>query len=94
MKKYVIERDLPAIGTLAREELRAGAAKSNEALRKLAPRVQWLHSYVANDKTFCIYLADDPKDIMEHAKLSGFPANKVTEVRKIIDPMTANGSSS
>lgn len=92
MKKYVIERDIPAIGTLAREELRAGAARSNEALRKLAPRVQWLHSYVAGDKTFCIYLAEDPEDILEHAKLSGFPTNKVTEVRKIIDPTTANGS--
>jgi hypothetical protein len=92
MKKYVIEREIPAVGTLAREELRAAAAKSNEALRALAPKIQWVHSYVAGDKTFCIYLAESPAVIQEHARLSGFPANRVTEIGKVIDPTTANGA--
>lgn len=92
MKKYVIEREIPAVGTLAREELRAGAAKSNEALRQLAPKIQWVQSYVTADKIFCIYLAEDPAVIQEHARLSGFPAHRITEVGKVIDPTTANGA--
>jgi hypothetical protein len=92
MKKYVIEREIPAVGTLAREELRAGAAKSNEALRQLAPKIQWIHSYVTADKIFCIYLAEDPAVIQEHARMSGFPAHRITEVGKVIDPTTANGA--
>ncbi|MFO0995086.1 MAG: DUF4242 domain-containing protein [Alphaproteobacteria bacterium] len=89
MKKFIIEREIPAIGSKAREELRAAAQKSNEVLAKLAPRVQWIESYVAGDKTFCVYLAEDESVIREHSKLSGFPANKITEVRKMIDPTTA-----
>jgi hypothetical protein len=92
MKKYVIEREIPAVGTLAREEMRAGAAKSNEALRQLAPKIQWIHSYVTADKIFCIYLAEDPAVIQEHARMSGFPAHRITEVGKVIDPTTANGA--
>lgn len=89
MKRYVIERDLPGVGGMNREQLKGAAATSNGALAKLAGKAQWEHSYVVDDKTFCIYLAENENAVQEHAKLSGFPANKVTEVRTIIDPMTA-----
>ncbi|HVX98761.1 MAG TPA: DUF4242 domain-containing protein [Pseudorhodoplanes sp.] len=89
MKRYVIEREIPGVGGLKGAELKGAAATSNEALGKLAGRVQWVHSYVADDKTFCIYLAESENAVREHAKLSGFPANRITEVRGVIDPMTA-----
>jgi hypothetical protein len=89
MKRYVIERDIPGVGGLNRQQLQGAAETSNAALAKLAGKVQWEHSYVVDDKTFCVYLADSEAAVQEHAKLSGFPANKVTEVRTIIDPMTA-----
>jgi hypothetical protein len=89
MKKYVIERDLPKVGTLEREQLKAAAAKSNQALREIGPDIQWIESFVAADKTFCVYLAKDESVIHKHAELSGFPANKVTEIGKTIDPTTA-----
>ena len=76
-------------GWASREQLKVAAATSNEALAKLPGKVQWMQSYVVDDKTFCIYLADSEASVQEHARLSGFPANKVTEVRTIIDPMTA-----
>jgi hypothetical protein len=88
LRKFIIERDIPAVGTLEREELRAAAAKSNEALRSIGPDIQWQESYVAENKTFCVYLAKDEATIRKHAELSGFPATKVTEVRKMIDPTT------
>lgn len=90
MRRYVIERDIPKVGSLEREQLKGAAAKSNEALAKLSPAVQWEHSYVAGDKTFCIYMAKDEAVIRKHAEISGFPANRITEVRKMIDPTTAN----
>ena len=89
MRKFIIEREIPKIGSKEREELRAAARKSNEVLAQLAPNVQWIESYVAGDKTFCVYLARDEEVIREHARLSGFPANKITEIRKMIDPTTA-----
>jgi Nickel responsive protein SCO4226-like len=89
MKRYVIERDLPGIGGMNRAQLKDTAATSNSALAKLAGKAQWEHSYVVDNKTFCIYLAESEAAVKEHAKLSGFPASKVTEVRTIIDPMTA-----
>ena len=89
MKKYVIERDIPAVGGMSQTELGGAAKTSNAALKELAPRVQWQHSYVTADKTFCIYLAEDEAAINEHAKLSGFPATVITEVTGIIDPTTA-----
>ena len=89
MKRYVIERNLPGVGSLDREQLKGAAATSNSALAKLPGKVQWVQSFVADDKTFCIYLADNEDSVQEHARLSGFPANKVSEVRGIIDPMTA-----
>jgi hypothetical protein len=89
MRKYVIERDIPAVGTFEREQLREAAKTSNAALAKLSPDVQWVESYVTDDKTFCIYLAKDEDVIKRHAEISGFPANKITEVRRMIDPTTA-----
>ena len=75
MKRFVIEREIPKIGSFEQEQLRDAARTSNGALAELAPRVQWDHSYVAADKTFCIYLAEDEDAIRKHAELSGFPAN-------------------
>jgi hypothetical protein len=88
LRKFIIERDIPAVGSLEREQLRGAAAKSNDVLRQLGPDIQWLESYVAADKTFCVYLAADEDIIRKHAEVSGFPATKVTEVRKMIDPTT------
>ena len=90
MHRYVIERDIPSVGSFDRDQLRDASKTSNTALSELSPRVQWEHSYVANNKTFCIYLAEDEAAIHEHAKLSGFPANRITPVSSIIDPTTAN----
>jgi len=92
MHRFIIERDIPQVGSFDREQLKAAAAKSNEVLASLAPRIQWVESYVAGDKTFCVYLATDEGVIRRHAELSGFPANRITEVRKMIDPTTANGA--
>jgi Protein of unknown function (DUF4242) len=89
LRKFIIERDIPKVGSFEREQLKAAAAKSNEVLARLAPDVQWVESYVAADKTFCVYLAKDEAVIRKHADLSGFPATKITEVRKMIDPTTA-----
>jgi hypothetical protein len=89
MKRYVIERDLPGVGGLNREQLKEVATTSNNALTKLAGKVQWVQSFVVDDKSFCIYLADGEASVREHARLSGIPASKVTEVRNVIDPMTA-----
>jgi Protein of unknown function (DUF4242) len=88
LRKYIIERDIPAAGSLDREQLRGAAAKSNDTLRQLGPDIQWLESYVAADKTFCVYRAADEAIIRKHAEISGFPATKITEVRKMIDPTT------
>ena len=87
---FVIERDIPEIGTFEREQLRGAAQKSNEVLGQRAPEIQWQHSYVAGNKTFCIYLAKDESIIHKHAEMSGFPATEVTEIKRTIDPTTAN----
>ena len=91
LRKYIIERDIPEVGSFEREQLRAAAARSNEVLKQLGPDIQWQESYVAGDKTFCIYLARDETIIHKHAELSGFPATKITEIRKMIDPTTERG---
>ncbi len=88
LNKYIIERDIPAVGTLERQQLAEAAAKSNEALAQLAPDIQWVESYVAADKTFCVYLAKDEAVIHRHAEISGFPATRVTAIGKTIDPTT------
>jgi len=89
LRRFVIERDIPKVGTFEREQLRAAAGKSNDVLRQLGPDIQWVESYVADDKTFCVYLARDEALIRKHAEISGFPATKITEVKKMIDPTTA-----
>lgn len=88
LRKFIIERDIPAVGTFEREQLRSAAAQSNKVLRELGPDIQWVESYVADNKTFCVYLAKDESFIHKHAEISGFPATKVTEVKKMIDPTT------
>lgn len=90
MQKFIIEREIPKVGSLERAQLKEAATKSNEALAQLAPEVQWVESYVADDKTFCVYLAKDEALIRKHAELSGFPANKITPINKMIDPTTAS----
>ena len=89
MQKFIIEREIPEVGSLERAQLKEAAARSNEALAQLAPDIQWVESYVADDKTFCVYLAKDEALIRRHAELSGFPASKITRVSKTIDPTTA-----
>ena len=94
MPRYVIERDIPEIGSAEREALREAAKQSNTTLAEMRAEkknIQWEHSYVTANKTFCIYIADNEALIREHAQRSGFPATKVTEVRKMIDPVTAEG---
>ncbi len=89
LRRFIIEREIPAVGTFDRDQLRGAAAKSNDVLRQLGSDIQWVESYVAGDKTFCVYLAKDEAIIRKHAEISGFPATKITEVRKMIDPTTA-----
>jgi hypothetical protein len=88
MRKFVIERNIEGVGSLNQEQLGGAAATSNDALAQLAPKVQWVQSYVTGDRTFCIYLAEDESVIHEHARLSGFPATRVYEVVNMIDPAT------
>jgi hypothetical protein len=89
MRRFIIEREIPQIGSAERDALRAAAEKSNSVLAQLAPDIQWVESYVAADKTFCVYLARDESVIHKHSEMSGFPASKITEVSKTIDPTTA-----
>jgi hypothetical protein len=89
LRKFVIERNIPSVGSFEREQLRVAAQKSNEVLQSLGPDIQWVESYVTADKTFCIYLAKDESIIRKHAEISGFPASCITEVRRMIDPTTA-----
>ncbi len=88
LNRFIIERDIPEVGTLERQQLAEAAAKSNEVLAQLGPDIQWVESFVAADKTFCVYLAKDEAIIHKHAEISGFPATKVTAVSKTIDPTT------
>ena len=92
LRRYILERDIPKVGTFEREQLRGAAAKSNEVLRQLGADIQWVESFVAADKTFCVYLAKDEGIIRKHAEISGFPATKITEVRGMIDPTTERAS--
>ena len=89
MKRYVIEREIQGVGSLTDQQRQGVASKSNEALAKLGGKAQWIHSYVADNKTFCVYLAEDEAAVREHARISGFPANKVTEIAGVIDPTTS-----
>lgn len=89
MPKYVIERDLPGAGNLSAEELQGVSQKSCSVLTELGPQISWVHSYVTDDKVYCVYIAPNKELIEEHAAKGGFPANRVSEVRSIIDPTSA-----
>ena len=89
MPKYVIERELPGAGKMTREQLREVAQKSNGVLHTLGPKIQWVETYVSDDKLYCVYNAPSPKLIEEHARCGGFPANRISQVRAIMDPTTA-----
>ncbi|MCX7789184.1 MAG: DUF4242 domain-containing protein [Chloroflexaceae bacterium] len=89
MPKYVIERELPGAGKLSAQELQAISQKSCNVLHGMGPQIQWLHSYVTDDKIYCVYIAPDEAAIREHAEKGGFPANRISEVRTVIDPTTA-----
>ncbi|MGD8494866.1 MAG: DUF4242 domain-containing protein [Gemmatimonadales bacterium] len=89
MRKFIIEREIEGIGNADRPTLRRAARKSNSVLAELGTDIQWQHSYVAGDKTFCVYLAKDEELIRAHAERSGFPATIITEVRTMFDPSTA-----
>jgi hypothetical protein len=91
LPKYVIERELPGAGQLSPAELRAISEKSVGILRELGPEIQWVHSYVVDEKLYCVYNAPSPDLIEEHARCGGFPANRISEVKAVIDPVTAEG---
>ena len=89
MPKFVIEREIPGAGKLSREELRAISQKSCGVLQSMGPKVQWLQSFVTDDKIYCIYIAPDANAVRQHATQGGFPANSVARIREVIDPTTA-----
>jgi hypothetical protein len=89
MPKYVIEREIPGAGNLTQEQLHGVAQKSCSVLKNLGPQIQWLESYVTGDKIYCVYIAPDEATVAEHAKQGGFPANRISEVKRMIDPTTA-----
>jgi hypothetical protein len=91
MPRYVIERGIPGAGKWSPAELRAVAQKSNAALRELGPDVQWLESHVTDDKIYCVYIGKNPEIVAEHARIAGFPADKISAIRVTIDPTTAEG---
>ena len=89
MPRFVIERDIPGAGKLSAAELNAISQKSCNVLRGMGPQIQWIESYVTQDKVYCVYIAPDEAAVREHARQGGFPANRVSEVKSIIDPTTA-----
>lgn len=89
MPKYIIEREIPGAGDLTNEDLQQISMKSCEVLNKMGPKIQWLQSYVTDDKVYCVYIAPDEQTIRQHAEQGGFPANKVSEIKTVIDPTTA-----
>ena len=90
MPKFVIEREIPAAGSLSERDLKAISQKSVEVLGQLGPEIQWIQSYITGDKLYCVYIAANEELIREHAKRGGFPANSVSQVTSIIDPTTAD----
>jgi Protein of unknown function (DUF4242) len=89
MPKYVIEREIPEVGKLSPEQLQAVSQTSCGVLREMGPQIQWLHSYVTDDKIYCVYIAPDEETVRKHAQQGGFPANRISQVRSTIDPTTA-----
>jgi uncharacterized protein DUF4242 len=91
MPKYVIEREIRGVGKLSPAELHAISQKSCSVIVKLGPQIQWVHSYVTDDKIYCVYIAPNEEMVREHARQGGFPANRISEVKSVIDPTTAEG---
>jgi hypothetical protein len=91
MPKYLIEREIPGAGKLSAEELHAISQKSCEVLDEMGPRIQWVYSYVTDDKVYCVYIAPNEDMVREHAQRGGFPANRVSNIQSMIDPTTAEG---
>jgi hypothetical protein len=89
MPKYVIEREIPGAGKLTAEQLQGIAQKSCSVLRNMGPQIQWLHSYVTDDKIYCVYIAPNEETVRKHAEQGGFPANRVSQIRRMIDPTTS-----
>jgi hypothetical protein len=89
MPKYVIEREIPEAGKLSAEQLQAISQKSCGVLENLGPKIQWVQSYVTDDKIYCVYIAPNEEMVREHARQGGFPANRVSEIKQVIDPTTA-----
>jgi len=89
MPRFVIEREIPGAGKLSSQELQGVSQKSCSVLRELGPQIQWVQSYVTDDKVYCIYISPDEETIRKHAQMGGFPANKISQVRSIIDPTTS-----
>ena len=89
MPKYVIEREIPGAGNMSPQDLQSVSQKSCSVLQNLGPQIQWLHSYVTGDKIYCIYIAPNEEMIREHAQQGGFPANRISEIKTVIDPTTA-----
>jgi hypothetical protein len=89
MKRFLVERHIPGVGSLSPAQLKDLAATSNAALARLAGTVQWIHSHIAADNTFCVYIAESEERVREHSRLAGFPITRVNEVFAIVDPMTA-----
>ena len=89
MPKYVIEREIPGAGNMSPQELQSVSQKSCSVLRNLGSQIQWLHSYVTGDKIYCIYIAPNEEMVREHAQQGGFPANRISEIKTVIDPTTA-----
>jgi hypothetical protein len=90
MPRFVIERDMPGAGKLSASELHGAAQKSCNVIRKMGPETQWVQSFVTDDRIYCVYIAPNEEAIREHARLSGFPANKISQVRNVIDPTTGD----
>jgi len=89
MPKFLIEREIPGAGDLSAQELQSISQKSCGVLREMGPQIQWVESFVTGDKVYCVYIAPDEAAVREHARLGGFPANRVSEIRRMIDPTTA-----
>ena len=89
MPQYVIEREIPGAGNMSDAELQAASKKSVSVLKEMGPEIRWLHSYVTGDKVYCVYLAPDEDTVRDHARRVGIPANRISAVRRLIDPSTA-----
>ena len=91
MPKFLIEREIPGAGDLSTQELQAISQKSCGVLQNMGPQIQWVESYVTGDKVYCVYIAPDEEMVREHARQGGFPANRVSEIKSVIDPTTSEG---